>query len=64
MTRKDTKIVKVYAEDWKALNQYLSILQLERGKRLSFADTVNEIVQKYVVPYMNNFMKANVRSET
>lgn len=61
--KNQSKMIKVNEEDWKALNQFLSILQIERKDRLSFADAVHEVVQKYVIPYMNNFMKASMRSE-
>jgi len=39
-----TKLVRVYEEDLELLNQYLSLLQLARKKRLSFAEVVHAIL--------------------
>ena len=45
MLEEETKHIKVYVGDYDLLNQYLSLLQFTRKKRLSFADVVHEILQ-------------------
>jgi len=61
---KDTHMVKVYQEDWKTLNLYLSILQIDQGQRLSFADVVSKVVQDYVKSIVAEYMKDITRVET
>jgi len=38
------KVVRIYAEDWERLNRLMSLLVYKRGKRMSFADVVKEII--------------------
>lgn len=55
------KLVKVYVEDWDTLNGYLSIRQLQKGKRMSFADVLGEVVKEYVKPVVDAVKKGMKR---
>lgn len=53
----NTKHIKVNREDWQELNLYLSLLQVQRLERLSFADVIHEIVEKFVKPEIARMQK-------
>lgn len=59
----ETHMVKVYEADWKALNTFLSMLQIEKGERLSFADVIHEIVTAHVMPQLEKWENALARRE-
>jgi len=42
--RSDIKVVRVYAEDWKELNDLLLVEQARIKKRLSFADLIHQLL--------------------
>jgi hypothetical protein len=58
-----TKMLKVDEEDWKVLNKFLSFLQIEKGKRMSFADAIHYIVENYVSKEMETINKVLERRD-
>jgi len=49
----EKKLVKIYMEDWEILNRYLSIRQVQEGKRLTFADIIAEVIEENVKPIVD-----------
>jgi hypothetical protein len=42
------KLIKVYPEDWEALNTILLKRQAKEGKRLSFAEIIHDLIGERV----------------
>ena len=62
MVEEESKLVRVYLEDWERLNKYLSLLQVKTGKRLTFADVIQSLLEGLIEPKIEALIKDIARS--
>lgn len=62
MVEEESKLVRVYLEDWERLNKYLSLLQVKTGKRLTFADVIQALLEGLIEPKIEALIKDIARS--
>lgn len=52
-TSKETKLIRVYCTDDKMLQQYMAYVMLEKRERISMAEAVHVLVEKFVKPIVD-----------